>query len=144
MKDAVLNSLDFQNQNMLLLKRKGDLISKVFMLLGQSEDLLRMLVEWAQSADANSKQFAMYVFEKQTECHLSAEQLKTHQDGFYTVFQNSMKDSDAKVRVAALRATASFVLSVEDEAILTKFKTLVPLIFETTVDAIKSDQYLGK
>jgi hypothetical protein len=47
---------------------------------------LGQLVEWAQSDDAVSKQFAMYIFEKQTECHLSDEQLKTHKDSFFTIF----------------------------------------------------------
>lgn len=56
---------------MVLLKRKGDLISKIFTLQNKNEELLGLLVNWAQSEDDMSKQFAMYVFEKQTECHLS-------------------------------------------------------------------------
>ena len=60
----------------------------------------------------------MYVFEKQTECHLSDEQLNTHKDSFYQIFEKSMQDQDIKVRVAALRATASFLLSIENKAIL--------------------------
>jgi hypothetical protein len=85
MLQAVMQSLDFK-QPMLLLKRKGDLISKLFMLQNKNEQLLGQLVEWAQSDDAVSKQFAMYIFEKQTECHLSDEQLKTHKDSFFTIF----------------------------------------------------------
>jgi hypothetical protein len=63
MLSAVMNSIDFK-QPMLLLKRKGDLISKLFMLQNKNEQLLGQLVEWAQSDDAVSKQFAMYIFEK--------------------------------------------------------------------------------
>lgn len=51
---AVMQSLDFK-QPMLLLKRKGDLISKLFMLQNKNEQLLGQLVEWAQSDDAVSK-----------------------------------------------------------------------------------------
>ena len=108
MLQAVMQSLNF-TQPMLLLKRKGDLISKLFMLQNKNEQLLGQLVEWAQAEDAVSKQFAMYIFEKQTECHLSDEQLKTHKDSFFTIFQKSMTDKDIKVRVAAQRALISFL-----------------------------------
>jgi hypothetical protein len=47
MKQAVLSSLDFKTQPILLLKRKGDVISKIFSLQGQNEELLSMLVQWA-------------------------------------------------------------------------------------------------
>jgi hypothetical protein len=36
---------------MLLLKRKGDLISKIFMLQNKNEELLKMLVTWASSEE---------------------------------------------------------------------------------------------
>ena len=36
---------------------------------------MKILVSWAQSDDSVSKQMSMYVFEKQTECHLSDEHL---------------------------------------------------------------------
>jgi len=54
MREAVLESLDFQTQPMLLLKRKGDLISKIFMLQEKSEELLQILVQWAQSDNSAS------------------------------------------------------------------------------------------
>ena len=144
MQEAVLQSLDFKNQNMVLLKRKGDFISKVFTLQNKNEQLLPLLVEWAQSEDLQSKQFAMYIFEKQTECHLSDEQLMTYKDSFYTIFEKSMQDQNVSVRVAALRATASFLLSIENKQILEQFKPLTQTLLDTTVDALKSDQFLGE
>jgi len=54
----------------------------------------------------------MYIFEKQAECHLSMEQLKNYKDSFYTIFEKSLTGSDMKVKVAALLATTSFLLSV--------------------------------
>ena len=56
---------------MVLLKRKGDIISKIFMLQEKNEELLQILVGWAQSDNSVSQQLAMYIFEKQSECHLS-------------------------------------------------------------------------
>lgn len=90
MKQAVLNSLDFKTQPILLLKRKGDVISKIYSLQGKNEDLLTLLVQWAQSEDVVSKQFAMYVFEILSECHLQPEQLKKHKTSFFTIFEQSL------------------------------------------------------
>ncbi len=73
MKQAVLESLDFSTQSLLTLKRKADLLAKIFKLQEQSEELLKMLVNWAQSKDVKSKLFALYTFEKMTECHLTPE-----------------------------------------------------------------------
>lgn len=40
--------MDF-NQPLTLLKRKGDIISKIYSKQNKNEDLLKMLVDWAQS-----------------------------------------------------------------------------------------------
>jgi len=51
MKQAVMSTIsgDFSSQNMTLLKRKGDIISKIYVRQNRSEELLKMLVEWANS-----------------------------------------------------------------------------------------------
>lgn len=144
MKQAVMDSLDFNSQPLLLLKRKGDVISKIFSLQGQNEQLLTLLVQWAQSDNVVSKQFAMYVFEILSECHLSNEQLKKHKDSFFTIFDQSLQDGEIKVRVAALKATTSFLFSIEDASIVNNFKALMPKILNTVVDALKADEAQGK
>jgi len=63
----------------------------------------------------------MYIFEKQAECHLSIDQLQKYKDSFYAIFEKSLGGADMKVRVAALLATTSFLLSVDDKAILKSF-----------------------
>jgi hypothetical protein len=75
---------------------------------------------------------------------LTDEQLKTHKDSFFTIFQKSMADENIKVKVAAQRALISFLLSVEDQAILAQFKSLTQSILDTTVEALKGDQSLGQ
>ena len=40
---------------MVLLKSKGDIISKIFSILGQNETLLTQLVEWAKINDSNTQ-----------------------------------------------------------------------------------------
>ena len=83
-------------------------------------------MSWADSEDSASQQLAMYIFEKQAECHLSDEQLKKYGASFHTIFEKGLQAADMKVRVAALLATTSFLLSVTDEAILATFQGLMP------------------
>jgi hypothetical protein len=73
MKTQIMGTLDFTNQSLSLLKRKGDVISKIFATQNKNEDLLKLLVEWAQSDNTNSRVFAMYVFEILSDCHLTPE-----------------------------------------------------------------------
>lgn len=51
----MLESLDFNKQSLLTLKRKADLLAKIYKLQEQSELLMTLLVEWAQSKDVKSK-----------------------------------------------------------------------------------------
>ena len=93
----------------------------------------------------------MYIFEKQAECHLSMEQLKGYKDSFYTIFEKALTGADMKVKVAALLATTSFLLSVQDDddkaavaSILKAFQPLRDPILEATVEALKVDESLGR
>jgi len=40
---------------MLLLKRKGDVLAKIYSLRGENEALLKLVAEWAQTTDAAAK-----------------------------------------------------------------------------------------
>lgn len=77
-----------------MLKRKGDLLSKVYVRQEKSEDLLKLLVEWANSAITNSRVFALYVFEVLSDCHLTPEQMTTYQEAFMNIFSKSLTDRD--------------------------------------------------
>jgi hypothetical protein len=50
-----MDSLDFQTQPLILLRRKGDIISKIFSLQNKNEELLKLLVGWAESENVVSK-----------------------------------------------------------------------------------------
>lgn len=125
-----MESLDFKTQPLLLLKRKGDVLSKICTLRGQNDTLLKLLVNWAQSSDAVEKQFAMYVFEILSECHLTPEQLLTYKDSFYTIFEQTLKDEDMKVKVSGLKASVTFLTSITDETIVNKFRSLMQPILD--------------
>jgi hypothetical protein len=55
MKASIMQTMDLSNQPLTLLKRKGDILSKVYSKLNQSEDLLKLLVEWASSDMTQSR-----------------------------------------------------------------------------------------
>lgn len=57
----------------MLLKRKGDIISKIFSKQDKNTDLLNMVIEWAKQDNIVGRQFSMYVFEVLADCHLTAE-----------------------------------------------------------------------
>jgi hypothetical protein len=60
----------------------------------------------------------MYVFEILSECHLTPEQLSQYKDSFYSIFEQTLKDGDMKVRVAGLKASITFLNSITDEKIV--------------------------
>lgn len=144
MKQAVMDSLDFKTQPVLLLKRKGDVLSKIFTLQSQNEELLKLLVQWAQTDDSVTKQFAMYVFEILSECHLSPEQLSSYKESFYTIFEKTLQDADMKVKVASVKATTTFLTSITDETIVNGFRPLMQSILNIMVEALKSEEEQGK
>jgi hypothetical protein len=138
MKRAVMGTMDF-SQNISLLKRKGDIISKIFTKQKKSEDLLKLLVEWAQVENTNGRQFAMYIFEVLADCHLAPEQMAAYKDSFMTIFSKSLTDREVTVRVAALKATISFLTSIDDSDVVVQFSGIVPLILSTVVEALKEN-----
>ncbi len=91
MKDSIMSTISF-SQHITLLKRKGDILSKIFAKLKQSEELLKLLVNWASSEVTNGRLFAMYLFEVVSDCHLSPEQITAYKDSFMAVFAKSLTD----------------------------------------------------
>lgn len=75
LKQAILASIDFPSEPLVLLKRKCDLLSKIFSKLEQNTHFVQYLVPLCDSADVKSRQFALYAFEILSEMHLSAEEL---------------------------------------------------------------------
>lgn len=147
--EAVLGSVEFKNQKLLTLKRKAEILAKVYKLQNKSEELLQLIVSqnWAaDGAEPLSKQFALYLFEKQAECHLAPEQVKTHAKSFLTVFANNLKDSEPiQVRVAAMKAAVAYITSAaDDQSVLTEFQGLKDAMIAAVVDGLKQDEDVGK
>jgi hypothetical protein len=143
MKTAVMSTMDF-SQNMTLLKRKGDIISKIFAKQNRSEELLKHLVDWASNESSNGRQFAMYLFEVVSDCHLSSDQLTAFKESFMAIFTKSLTDKEVAVRVAALKATISFLTSIEDTDIVMGFQVIIPQILNTVVESLKENEDQGR
>ena len=75
LKTAIEGSLDFENQPIVLLKRKGDVLSKIYSKLERKDVFVQYLVTLCGSESVKCRQFAMYVFEILSEMHLSSEEL---------------------------------------------------------------------
>jgi hypothetical protein len=86
----------------------------------------------------------MYVFEVLSDCHLTPEQLSTNKDGFMTIFSKTLTDREVTVRVAALKATTSFLTSLDDSDMVMAYQGIIPQILNTVVDALKEDEDQGR
>ena len=75
LKGAIEGSLDFDNQPMVLLKRKGDVLSMIYYKLDKKDVFVQYLVSLCSSESSKCRQFAMYAFEILSEMHLSSEEL---------------------------------------------------------------------
>jgi hypothetical protein len=106
--------------------------------------LLKLLVEWAQSESTNSRQFSMYVFEVLSDCHLTPDQLNAYKDSFMTIFSKSLTDREVTVRVAALKATTSFLTSIDDSDMVLGYQGIIPQILNTVVEALKENEEQGR
>ena len=90
LKTAIEGSLDFDNQPMVLLKRKGDVLSKIYSKLEKKDVFVQYLVTLCSSESAKCRQFAMYVFEILSEMHLSSEELTQAKADFMTIFERAL------------------------------------------------------
>ena len=135
--------MDF-NQPLTLLKRKGDIISKIYAKQNKSEDLLKLLVDWAGSDNTASRQFAMYLFEVLSDCHLTPEQLSTYKDSFMNIFSKSFTDREVSVRVATFKATTSFLTSMDDSDLVMQYVGIIPAMLNTVVEALKENEEQGR
>jgi hypothetical protein len=126
------------------LKRKGDIISKIFAKQKKSEALLQLLVQWAGDSSTTGRVFAMYLFEVLADVHLAPEQITSYKDSFMAIFTKSLTDAEVKVRVAGLKATISFLTSIDDTDVVMQYEGVIPQILSTVVEALKQNEDQGR
>ena len=75
---------------MVLLKRKGDVLSKIYTKLDKKDVFVQYLVTLCGNESAKCRQFAMYVFEILSEMHLSSEELSGAKAQFMQIFERAL------------------------------------------------------
>ena len=69
-KTAIQESVDISSQSLLVLKRKADILSKIFSKLEQNQLFFQSLSALFESEDQKSREFALYGFEIMSEMSL--------------------------------------------------------------------------
>ena len=144
LKASVEASFDFENQPLHLLKRKGDVLSKLYSKLNKKQELLQWLTSQCSNESAKVRQFAMYVLETLSEVELSSEELSGAKDQFTAIFSQALQDSEVQVRVAALQAVSAFLSGIDDTAIALSFAQILPTLVDVIVDALRNDEDQGR
>ena len=125
---------------MVLLKRKGDVLSKIYSKLEKKDVFVQYLVTLCNSESAKCRQFAMYVFEILSEMHLSSEELSGAKGQFMQIFEHALQDSDMAVKVAALKAISAFVSGIDDSTVALEFAPVLPMLLNVIVEALHQDE----
>ena len=86
----------------------------------------------------------MYIFEVLADCHLEPEQMAAYKDSFMAIFSKSLTDREVAVRVAGLKATISFLTSIDDTDIVMQYSGVVPQILSTMIEALKENEDQGR
>ena len=144
LKGAIEGSLDFENQPMVLLKRKGDVLSKIYSKLEKKDVFVQYLVTLCSQESVKCRQFAMYVFEILSEMHLTSEELSGAKVQFMQIFEQALQDSQIVVRVAALKAIASFVSGIDDSSVALEFTPVLSMLLDVVVEALHQDEEQGR
>jgi len=144
LKNAVEGSLDFDNQPLVLLKRKGDVLSKIYSKLEKKDVFVQYLVSLCSSESVKCRQFAMYVFETLSEMHLSSDELSGAKVQFMQIFERALQDGEVTVRVAALKAVAAFVSGIDDSEVALEFAPVLALLLNVIVEALHVDEEQGR
>jgi hypothetical protein len=90
-----------------------------------------------------SKQFAMYMFELLSEYHLPQEQINSNSQSFMSLFQESMKDTNVKVRTATLKALTSFLSAIDEEELVMQYRPLMNELLNVVIEVLKVNEEEG-
>ena len=129
---------------MMLLKRKGDVLSKIYSKLDKKDVFVQYLVTLCSSESVKCRQFAMYAFEILSEMHLSSEELSGAKGQFMQIFERALQDSEIIVKVAALKAISAFISSIDDSTVALEFSPVLPMLLDVIVEALQADEDQGR
>lgn len=142
--ESVIHSCEFDSQPLLLLKRKCEVLAKLYSKLGQQDLFIQMLAQESQQAQEKRRQFAMYGFEIMSELHLTSEQMTANKADFQAIFTRALEDQSIQVNAAALKAITAFLSGIDDQDVVMEFEPILSLLIKTVKLALSSDEETGR
>lgn len=143
MRDQLFGFVDFSRPQAYL-QSLAFLIVKVYAKLEQFENLLEKTGEWGQHKEAKARSFAMSLIEVLADVHLPVELFKKYIQQFATIFQNGLNDATTEVKVSTLKATSSFLTSLQEKGDVKEFAPIIQPMIETIITAMKEDETIGR
>jgi len=98
------------------------------------------MVQWAKDSSTTGREFSMYLFEILSDNHMTPEEITNFKNDIMSIFAESLKDREVSVQVAALKATAAFLTSIDEEEVVLSFTKIIPGLLGTLVTALNTDE----
>ena len=140
---SVTETFDFDSQPLLLLKRKGEVLAKLYSRLGQQTQFIQFLAQETAQPQEKRRQFAMYGFEIMSELHLTEEQMTSNKKDFQAIFQKMLNDESIQVRTSALKAITAFISGIDNQDVVMEFEPILGLLIDTVSKALQTDEEQG-
>jgi len=141
-REQLFEFVDF-NKSGAFMQSLGYLIVRVYAKLEKFEELMNKTVEWSTNEEPLARSFAMYLVEVLADVHLPIELFKKYIKEFANIFVSGLNDSDVRVKVSTLKATSSFLTSLEEKEDVKEFAPIVEPMINTIIDALQHDETIG-
>ena len=135
MSNQLFDFVDF-NKSGAYQQSLGYLIVKVFAKVEQFEEPLNKTVQWSQNENPLARSFAMYLIEVLADVHIPVDLFKKYIQEFANIFSTNLNDPDIRVKVAALKATSSFLTSMQNKDDIKDFAPIVEPMLNTLILAL--------
>ena len=129
---------------MTVLRSKVNALCKVFHKLEQNAQFFQYLAGLVQSDSAKTREFAMYGYEIMSEINLTGQELTAAKDDFIQIFDKTLQDSEVNVKIAALKAVASFISGLEDLDTVQAFVPVLPKLLNLVEEALNANEEKGR
>ena len=133
---SVTDTFDFEAQPLMLLKRKGEVLAKLYSRLGQQTQFIQFLAQETAQPQEKRRQFAMYGFEIMSELHLTEEQMTSNKKDFQAIFSKMLVDDSIHVRTSALKAITAFISGIDNQDVVMEFEPILGLLIDTVSKAL--------
>ena len=143
LEQSIFSILNFERSE-LVLHAQGSVIVRIYVKLKEIKTLLSKIIELNNHENLSVRELAMYMLEILVDVHLPQDLAKENTDDFVQLFRRGLEDPELKVKIACLKATSSFITSLDDSEVALKFAELMDIILAILIEALKSDEDAGK